>query len=59
MKGHTKKFCRKLKRESKNKEETKEDGNENCLATVTTEDLVTVIDAYMKSIACDEFKPGR
>ena len=54
MKGHTKKFCRKLKRENKNKEETKEDGNENCLATVTTEDLVTVLDANMINIACDE-----
>ena len=54
MKGHTKKFCRKLKRENNNKEETKEDGNENCLATVTTEDLVTVLDANMINIACDE-----
>ena len=53
MKGHTKKFCRKLKREN-NKEETKQDGNENCLATVTTEDLVTVLDANMINIACDE-----
>ena len=51
---HTKKICRKLKRENKNKEETKEDGNENCLATVTTEDLVTVLDANMINIACDE-----
>ena len=50
MKGNTKKFCRKLKRENKNKEETKEDGNENYLATVTTEDLVTVIDANMINI---------
>ena len=40
MKGHTKKFYRKLKRENKNKVETKEDGNENFLGTVTTEDLV-------------------
>ena len=40
--------------EVKNKEETKEDGNESCLATVTTEDLVTVLDANMKNIACDE-----
>ena len=54
MKGHTKKFCRKLKRENKNKEETKEDVNENCLATVTTEDLVIVLDANMINIACDE-----
>ena len=54
MKGHTKKFCRKLKRENKNKEETKEDGNENCLSTVTTEDLVTVLDANMINIVCDE-----
>ena len=54
MKGHTKKFCRKLKRENNNKEETKQDGNENCLATVTTEDLVTVLDANMINIACDE-----
>ena len=53
MKGHTKKFCRKLKREN-NKEETKQDGNENCLATVTTEDLVTVLDENMINIACDE-----
>ena len=58
MKGHTKKFCRKLKREN-NKEETKQDGNENCLATVTTEDLVTFVDvdminADMINIACDE-----
>ena len=51
MKGHTKKFCRKLKRKNKNKEETKEDGNENYLTTVTTEDLVTVIDANMINIA--------
>nr|XP_010313133.1 uncharacterized protein LOC104644677 [Solanum lycopersicum] len=34
--------------------ETKEDGNENCLATVTTKDLVTVLDADMRNIACDE-----
>ena len=54
MKGHTKKFCRKLKRENKNKEETNENGNENCLATVTTEDLVTVLDEDMINIACDE-----
>ena len=54
MKGHTKKFCRKLKRENKNKEETKKDGNENILATVTTEDLVTILDADMINIACDE-----
>ena len=54
MKGHTKKFCRNLNRENKNKEETKEDGNENYLATVTTEDLVTVLDANMINIACDE-----
>ena len=51
MKGHTKKFCRKLKRENKNKEETKEDGNENFLSTVSTEDLVTVLDANMINIA--------
>ena len=49
-----KKFCRKLKRENKNKEETKEDGNENFLATVTTEDLVTILDENMINIACDE-----
>ena len=54
MKGHTKKFCRKLKRENNKKEETKQDGNENFLATVTTEDLVTVLDANMINIACDE-----
>ena len=42
------------KRENKNKEETKEDGNENCLATVTIEDLVTVFDTNMINIACDE-----
>ena len=48
------KFYRKLKRENNNKEETKQDGNENCLATVTTEDLVTVLDANMINIACDE-----
>ena len=54
MKGYTKKFCRKLKRENKNKEETKEDDNENCLATIITEDLVTVFDANMINIACDE-----
>ena len=54
MKGHTKKFCRKLKRESKNKEETKEDDNETFLATVTTEDLDTLLDADMINIACDE-----
>ena len=28
MKGHTKKFCRKLKRENKNKEETRKDSYE-------------------------------
>ena len=54
IKGHTKKFCRKLKRENKNKEKTKEDGNENCLATITIEDLVTLLDANMINIACDE-----
>ena len=54
MKGHTKKFCRKLKRLNKNKEETKEDGNENCLATVTPEDLVTILDEDMIIISCDE-----
>ena len=54
MKGHTNKLCKKFKRENKNKEETKEDGNENCLATVTTEDLVTILDANMINIACDE-----
>ena len=54
IKGHTKKFCRKLKRENKNKEETKEDGNENCLATVTAKDLIVVLDADMINIACDE-----
>ena len=54
MKGHTKKFCRKLKRENKNKEETKENGNENFLATVTTEDLVSVLDEDMINIACDK-----
>ena len=54
MKGHTKKFYKKLKRENKNKDETKEDGNENCLATVTSEDLVIVLDAEMINIACDE-----
>ena len=53
MKGHTKKFCRKLKREN-NKEETKQDGNGNCLAIVTTEDLVTVHEVDMITIACDE-----
>ena len=54
MKWHTKKFCRKLKRLNKNKEETKEDGNENCLAAITSEYLVTVLDADMINIACDE-----
>ena len=54
MKGHTKKFCRKLKRENKIKEETKEDGNENCIDTVTTKDLITILDANMINIACDE-----
>ena len=54
MKGRTKKFYRKLKRENKNKKETKEGGNENYLATVTTKDLVTVLDANMINIACDE-----
>ena len=54
MKGHTKKFCRKLKRENKNKEKTKEDGNENCISTVTTEDLITVFDADKINIACDD-----
>jgi len=46
-------FCRKLKRENKNKEETKEDGNENCVDIITTEDLVTVLDANMINISCD------
>ena len=54
MKRHTKKFCRKLKRENKNKEEIKEDGKENCRSTITTEDFVTVLDADMINIACDE-----
>ncbi|KAH0670725.1 hypothetical protein KY289_025218 [Solanum tuberosum] len=31
-----------------------EDGNENFLATVTTEDLVTVLDTDLINIACDE-----
>ena len=53
MKGLTKKFCRMLKRENNNKEETKLDGNENCLATVTTEDLLIVLEADMINIACD------
>ena len=43
-----------MKRENKNKEETEEDGHENCLAIVTIEDLVTVLDADMINIACDE-----
>ena len=43
-----------MKRENKNKEEIKENDNENCLATVTTEDLVTILDANMINIACDE-----
>ena len=54
MKGHRKKFWRKLKRENKNKEETNEDGNENCVDIITTDDLVTVLDANMINIACDE-----
>ena len=54
IKGHTKKLWRKFKRENKNKEETKENGNENCLATITTEDLVTVLDEDMINIACDK-----
>ena len=54
MKGNTKKFCTKLKTGNKNKEENKEDDNENCLATVTTEDLVTVLDVNMINIACDD-----
>ena len=44
IKGHTKKFCRKLNRENKIKEKAKEDDNENCQATVTIKDLVTVLD---------------
>ena len=43
IKGHTKKFCRKLNRENKIKEKAKEDDNENCQATVTIKDLVTVL----------------
>ena len=46
-------FCRRLKRENKNKEETKEDNNENVLATVSTEDLVTVLNADMANIVYD------
>lgn len=51
-KGHTKKFCRILKKENRDKEEQKEDGN--LVANVTTEDLVTVLDANMINIVCDE-----
>ncbi|KAH0743350.1 hypothetical protein KY290_031343 [Solanum tuberosum] len=54
MKGQTKKLFQKLKRENKDKEETKEDGDENCIATFTTEDLVIVLDADLISISCDE-----
>ncbi|KAH0653054.1 hypothetical protein KY289_030732 [Solanum tuberosum] len=54
MKGQTKKLFQKLKKENKDKEETKEDGDENCIATFTTEDLVIVLDADLISIACDE-----
>lgn len=48
------KFCQKLKNESKDRETNKEDSIDNCLATVTTEDLVTILDAGLISIACDE-----
>ena len=54
MKWCKKKFCMKLKREKQNKEEIIKDGNEFFIATVTTEDLVTVLDANMINIACDE-----
>ena len=54
IQGHTKKFCRKLKRENREKEENKEEGNENCLATIATEDLLTVLDVNLINISCDE-----
>ena len=38
------KFCGTLNRENKIKEKAKEDDNENCQATVTIKDLVTVLD---------------
>ena len=43
-----------MKRENKNKEETKRDDNANCLATIIAEELVIVLDADMINIACDE-----
>lgn len=53
LKGHTKKFYQKLKKKNRGKEEKKED-NDNCIATVTSEDLVIVLDANLINIACDE-----
>ncbi|PHT99397.1 hypothetical protein BC332_31740 [Capsicum chinense] len=52
LKGHTKKFYRKLKKENRDKEEKKD--NENCIATITTEDLVTVLDANLINNVCHE-----
>ncbi|KAF3627192.1 hypothetical protein FXO38_28883 [Capsicum annuum] len=54
LKEHKKKFYRKLKKENRDKEEKNEDNDENCIATVTIEDLVVVLDENLINIACDE-----
>ncbi|KAF3681370.1 hypothetical protein FXO38_01727 [Capsicum annuum] len=54
LKGHTKKFCWKLKKQKRDKEKKKEYDNENCVVTVTTKDLVAVLDANLVNVACDE-----
>lgn len=41
-----------MKKDNRDKKEQKEDGNR--VATVTTEDLVTVLAADLINIACDE-----
>ncbi|KAF3622351.1 putative triacylglycerol lipase 2-like [Capsicum annuum] len=54
LKGHTNFFFQKLKKEKRDKEENKEGDNENCVTSVTTEDLVTLLDENIIIIACDE-----
>lgn len=54
LKGHTKKFCWKLKKEKRDKEKKKEEENKNCVATVTTEDLFIVLDVNLINVTCDE-----
>ncbi|KAF3624479.1 putative CBL-interacting protein kinase 5-like isoform 1 [Capsicum annuum] len=43
-----------LKKEKRDKEENKEGDNENCVTSVTIEDLVTLLDENIIIIACDE-----